>query len=221
MDCPPRRRENARAVRDMIRGVMESVFPQIGPKIGISSACGALEHKVRRSFRGIGRTLRNRSGNEAESQRERRSLRLRRCRWRAQARSRCRQVRTSPAARRIERTIPWYPVQRQRLPLIATRTAAASGSGMIFIRSQAVISMPGVQKPHRHRPNARGGRKTAPASRRTNQCQGWHRSLAVVSARHHQAPVRFASRAAISASSTRSGVAGVCVISARSAAARR
>ena len=104
---------------------MESVFPQIGPKIGLSSACGALEHKVRRSFRGIGGTLRNRSGNEAESQRERRSLRLRRCRWRAQAPSRCRLVRTSPAARRIERTIPWYPVQRQRSPLIAARTAAA------------------------------------------------------------------------------------------------
>ena len=38
---------------------MESVFPQIGPKIGLSSACGALEHRFGEGFRGIGRTLRN------------------------------------------------------------------------------------------------------------------------------------------------------------------
>ena len=85
MDCPPRRRENARAVRDMIRGLMESVFPQIGPKIrpfvGLRSTGTQGSAKLPR----IGGTLRNRSGNEAESQRERRSLRLRRWRWRAQA----------------------------------------------------------------------------------------------------------------------------------------
>src|SRR6185312_6436237 len=33
------------AVRDMIRGLMESVFPQIGPKIGLSAACGALQQR--------------------------------------------------------------------------------------------------------------------------------------------------------------------------------
>src|SRR3954453_21409896 len=47
------------AVRDMIRGPMESVFPQIG----LSSARGALQHEVREGFHGIGGTLRNRSGN--------------------------------------------------------------------------------------------------------------------------------------------------------------
>src|SRR3954451_21651887 len=66
MDCPPRRRENARAVRDMIRGLMESVFPQIGPEIGLSSACGALQHKVRRRRprhrRDIAESIRERSG---------------------------------------------------------------------------------------------------------------------------------------------------------------
>ena len=86
---------------------MESVFPQMRPKIGLSSPAAHRNTRFGEGFRGIGGTLRNRSGNEAESQRERRFLRLRRCRWRAQAPSRCRLVRTSPAARRIERTIPW------------------------------------------------------------------------------------------------------------------
>jgi hypothetical protein len=75
MDCPPRRRENARTVRDMIRGLKESaVSAATGSKWALSSARGAWEHKVRWGFRGIGGTSWNRSGNEAESQRERCSL---------------------------------------------------------------------------------------------------------------------------------------------------
>ncbi len=45
---------------------MESVFPQMSPKIGLSSACGALEHKVRRRLlrhrRDIAESIRERSG---------------------------------------------------------------------------------------------------------------------------------------------------------------
>ena len=55
--------------------------------------------------------------------------------------------RAAPAAR-IDSTIGWYPVQRQKLPRSARRIASSSGSGSRESRSTAVRIIPGVQNPH-------------------------------------------------------------------------
>lgn len=41
-----------------------------------------------------------------------------------------------------------YPVHRQICPEIASRMVCSSGSGLRSSRARAVISIPGVQKPH-------------------------------------------------------------------------
>src|SRR5689334_17205048 len=45
-------------------------------------------------------------------------------------------------------TIGMYPVQRQRLPESTSRMRALSASGSSLRSACAVVSMPGVQKPH-------------------------------------------------------------------------
>ncbi len=56
-----------------------------------------------------------------------------------------------PRARRslttcwIARTMPTYPVQRQRLPLIAMRMSCSVGASMRSTTSRAETTMPGVQ----------------------------------------------------------------------------
>src|SRR6266851_8462036 len=48
----------------------------------------------------------------------------------------------------IAKTMLWYPVQRHRLPSRYSRTSRSLGRGLFFTRSSALITMPGVQKPH-------------------------------------------------------------------------
>jgi hypothetical protein len=52
------------------------------------------------------------------------------------------------AAHSTDRTMFSYPVQRQTWPDIASRTSSAVGSGLLSSSQRAVISIPGVQKPH-------------------------------------------------------------------------
>jgi hypothetical protein len=52
------------------------------------------------------------------------------------------------AARNTDLTMFSYPVQRQTWPDIASRTSSSVGSGLRSSSHRAVISMPGVQKPH-------------------------------------------------------------------------
>ena len=54
----------------------------------------------------------------------------------------------SRAAAWTARTMPWYPVQRHRLPEIPMRTSHSVGLGLSRRNSSSVVSMPGVQKPH-------------------------------------------------------------------------
>src|SRR5438874_8523237 len=42
----------------------------------------------------------------------------------------------------------WYPVQRQRLPSSSARIVFSSALGCLCTRSIALITIPGVQKPH-------------------------------------------------------------------------
>src|SRR2546427_7043439 len=58
--------------------------------------------------------------------------------------------------------MPWYPVQRQSTADRPSRTSASVGSGLTCRRSSAVISMPGVQKPH-----------CRPWCSRNASCSGW------------------------------------------------
>ena len=51
-------------------------------------------------------------------------------------------------ATRTASTMWVYPVQRHRLPESPSRICASSASGYFWSRSVAVMSMPGVQKPH-------------------------------------------------------------------------
>src|ERR1700682_3251925 len=57
-------------------------------------------------------------------------------------------ARKREAARLTASTIFWYPVQRQRLPLSASRTVAGLGFGSFRSRSVTATTNPGVQKPH-------------------------------------------------------------------------
>ena len=52
------------------------------------------------------------------------------------------------AAHWIERTMLWYPVQRQKLPSSACRISVSEGSGLFCNKSAAAMIMPGVQNPH-------------------------------------------------------------------------
>src|SRR5215207_63661 len=57
-------------------------------------------------------------------------------------------IRGWAAAQRIARTMFSYPVQRHRLPEIASRISASDGSGLASRSQRAVNIIPGVQKPH-------------------------------------------------------------------------
>ena len=57
-------------------------------------------------------------------------------------------ARRRSAARLTASRIFWYPVQRQRLPLSASRTVAGLGLGSFCSRSATATTKPGVQKPH-------------------------------------------------------------------------
>ena len=46
------------------------------------------------------------------------------------------------------RTMFWYPVQRQMLPSSSSRISPSLALGWFLHRSTALITMPGVQKPH-------------------------------------------------------------------------
>jgi len=52
------------------------------------------------------------------------------------------------AARRTDLTMFWYPVQRQRLPEIASRASASVGSWFSSRYAVMVVRKPGVQNPH-------------------------------------------------------------------------
>src|SRR5262249_40138054 len=52
------------------------------------------------------------------------------------------------AASRTASTMPWYPVHRQRLAEIDSRTSCSFGDGVVRSSSWAIISIPGVQNPH-------------------------------------------------------------------------
>jgi len=52
------------------------------------------------------------------------------------------------AARSTDLTMFSYPVHRQTWPDIASRTSSAVGPELLSSSQRAVISMPGVQKPH-------------------------------------------------------------------------
>src|SRR5207302_8296361 len=48
-------------------------------------------------------------------------------------------------ARLTASTICWYPVQRHKLPLIASRICSSLGSGFALSSACAAINIPGVQ----------------------------------------------------------------------------
>ena len=56
--------------------------------------------------------------------------------------------RTISAARSTDLTMFWYPVQRQRLPEIASLASASVGSGFSRRYAVMVVRKPGVQNPH-------------------------------------------------------------------------